>query len=130
MKRFTFILIMMVVVLAACGTDSNNDKPADVGNDTFSTIKIDEVTTYADDGYVILDVREEYEYEEGHIPGAVNVPLSDIQEDEYTLEQSEKYVVICRSGSRSQVASTILLEAGYDVTNVAQGMNNWTGDIE
>jgi len=81
---------------------------------------------------VLLDVREQDEYNEGHIPGAQFLPMSEIVERyEKELDPEKHYVVICRSGGRSQKVSKFLQEQGFTkITNYAPGMLEWTGDIE
>lgn len=77
----------------------------------------------------ILDVRENYEYDNGHIPEAVNLPLSELGSRFYELDKSKNYYVICHSGARSANASEFLSAQGYQVTNVMGGMSAWRGDV-
>ncbi|WP_034680167.1 rhodanese-like domain-containing protein [Caldalkalibacillus mannanilyticus] len=81
---------------------------------------------------VLLDVREQDEYNEGHIPGVKFLPMSEfVERYEKELDSSKKYVVICRSGNRSQKVCRFLQDQGFaDVTNYAGGMLEWMGDIE
>jgi len=78
----------------------------------------------------IIDVREVFEYEMGHIPGAINLPLSEIGDMFETLEKETPYFLICQSGSRSAMAGGFLGNQGYDVTNILGGMGSWPGDME
>lgn len=79
---------------------------------------------------VLLDVREEDEYEEGHVPGSVNLPLSRIAEAEKVLtDKTAKLYVYCRSGARSAKACMVLKEAGYDAVNIG-GMLDYTGEVK
>lgn len=117
-----FVAMLAVFTLTACSSDATNG---------YATIQIAEVTQKMKDGYIVLDVREVNEFAEGHIPGAQNKPLSMLQTADFTeLSKDEKYVIICRSGNRSQTASDILQQEGYSIVNVAQGMASWTGDVE
>ncbi|MEI5993098.1 rhodanese-like domain-containing protein [Candidatus Enterococcus mansonii] len=77
----------------------------------------------------IIDVREEDEYVSGHIKGAKNMPLSNLQETAETLDKNQPYYIICLSGGRSQMASEHFSSLGYDVTNVMGGMSAWRGDV-
>lgn len=68
---------------------------------------------------VILDVREQEEYDSGHIPGAVLLPVGTIDEDtaaEVIPEKDATRLVYCRSGNRSRTAASALAELGY--TNI------------
>ena len=79
---------------------------------------------------VILDVREQHEYDSGHIPGAVLLPVGTITEDTAAAvidELDTVVLVYCRSGNRSKTASQALADLGY--TNVYEfgGINDWPG---
>lgn len=116
------LLFAILLVLSACGSKSDTD---------YTTVDIDEVQQLQNDGLIILDVREIDEFEEGHIMGAISLPLSKLKEGNRDgLDKDQSYVVICRSGSRSKEASTILTKDSFDVINVSEGMSSWTGEIE
>ena len=78
----------------------------------------------------IIDVREVYEFVSGHVPTAQNLPLSSLEAGYKQLSQQKKYYVICQSGARSAAACQFLSAQGFDVTNVAGGMNIWPGEVE
>lgn len=78
----------------------------------------------------ILDVREEDEYANGHIPGATSMPLSSFSEHLEDLDKDKNYHVICFSGSRSGMACQLLASSGYQATNIIGGMSAWRGDVE
>lgn len=120
-KWLLVVLAVSILALAACSNDSAS----------YETIDIDEVEAKMKEGFVVLDVREPDEFTAGHIPSAQNKPLSVLQQDDFSeLSKEEQYIVICRSGNRSQTASEILVNAGYEVVNVSAGMSSWTGAIE
>lgn len=78
----------------------------------------------------IIDCREEDEYSEGHMPGAINMPLSAFLDYLHLIDKSKAYYVVCYSGSRSQTAAQYLGNQGYKVTNVMGGMSIYRGPIE
>ena len=84
-----------------------------------------------DDGHIIVDVRRQDEYDEGHIPGAVLIPNESItdKQPEELPDLDQIILVYCRSGHRSKEASQKLADIGY--TNVYEfgGINTWTGEI-
>ena len=83
------------------------------------------VSDIADDA-VVLDVREDDEWQAGHAPGAVHVPLGDVPSRLADLpETDEPLPVICRSGGRSGRAVAWLSQQGFDVVNVDGGMRAW-----
>ena len=78
---------------------------------------------------IILDVREPYEYQEGHITGAINIPLSAIlvEIDQIKDIQGKKIVLQCKVGGRSMRACQLLQAEGFahDVWNLEGGINAW-----
>ena len=73
----------------------------------------------------ILDVREVDEFQAGHIEGALNAPLSTLENGYEQLDVSKRYYVICQGGMRSERACQFLETKGFDVVNVEGGMNQW-----
>ena len=75
---------------------------------------------------VILDVRTVEEFETGHIEGAVNIPVDELQERLGELEKSDEIMVYCRSGVRSSRAMKILADNGFSkVYNMLGGIEAW-----
>lgn len=84
-----------------------------------------------DSGYILLDVRRTDEFEEGHIPGAINIPNESIGSEEIAElpDKNQTIYVYCRSGNRSKQASQKLVDLGY--TNVIEfgGIIDYSGEI-
>lgn len=78
----------------------------------------------------VIDVREDYEVEEGMIPGAVHIPLGEIADRADELDKAKSYILVCRAGRRSENACQILEEKGFDVTNLEGGMTAYDGELE
>lgn len=78
----------------------------------------------------LIDVREVEEVEAGHIPGIINIPLSVLEARMPELDKSEKYIIVCRSGNRSGMATQLLESHGFDVTNMVGGMLEWQGEVK
>jgi rhodanese-related sulfurtransferase len=78
-----------------------------------------------DAGAVLLDVREPDEWTAGHAPEATWIPLGALATRQQELPEGQAIVIVCRSGGRSARATTALLAAGYDATNLAGGMQAW-----
>ena len=82
---------------------------------------------------VILDVREQHEYDSGHIPGAVLLPVGTITEDTAAavIDDLDAVVLVyCRSGNRSKTASQALIDLGYTKVYEFGGINDWPYEIE
>lgn len=78
--------------------------------------------------YTLLDVRQPWEYEEFHIPGAMLVPLPELADHLDEIEQDEPVLVYCRSGGRSMAAAKVLAGNGYtDINNLMGGASAWLG---
>ncbi len=70
-------------------------------------------------GAVIVDVRTVSEFRQGHIKGAVNLPIEEILKGNITLPKDKEIVVYCRTGSRSSVSANVLRTQGWSVYDVA-----------
>ncbi len=79
---------------------------------------------------LLIDVREEDEYRSGHIPGAVNIPLSKIQQADLPADKEQRLFVYCLSGARSGRAVSFLNKSGYvNVKNIG-GIKSYKGPVE
>ena len=74
---------------------------------------------------ILLDVRTEGEYNAEYIPGAINIPLSDLESRIDELDSSKAIIVYCKTGSRSRTASETLAQRGFIVYNMEGGINAW-----
>lgn len=78
-------------------------------------------------GAVVLDVREDDEWEAGRIAGSLHIPLGELGARQAEIPQAP-LVVVCRSGSRSAYAAAALLRAGYPAENLAGGLEAWRAE--
>jgi rhodanese-related sulfurtransferase len=76
-------------------------------------------------GAFLLDVREDDEWDAGHVPGALHIPLGELGARYTEIERDRPLFVICRSGNRSGHAAHALAGAGWDARNVSDGMMGW-----
>ena len=126
MKRILPLLISLLLLLTGCGGNS--------ADGSYQQITQEEAKEMMDSQEVIiLDVREQDEYDSGHIPGAVLLPVGSIDETtaaEVIPDEDSTVLVYCRSGSRSKTASSTLAELGY--TNIYEfgGINTWPYETE
>ena len=78
------------------------------------------------ENFVLVDCREQEEWDEGHIPGAKFMPLSKFDELYSELKTDDNIIVYCRSGKRSMKACQFLMENDYEnLTNVEGGILDW-----
>lgn len=82
--------------------------------------------------YIILDVRTDEEYAEGHIPNAILIPDYEIEEKAEAIltDKNQTILVYCRSGNRSKSASEILARLGYTDVREFGGINDWPYEVE
>jgi rhodanese-related sulfurtransferase len=80
----------------------------------------------ADADFVLVDVREEDEFAAGHLPGAVNIPLSEFQFRTDEVDEDRAIVLVCRTSNRSEMATQILASNGYDnLYHLLEGTVGW-----
>ena len=128
MKKLIFLLLA-VMLLTACGQDKENDQGAVYVNITAEEAK---QIMDSEEGYIILDVRTQEEYDQGHIPGAILIPDTEIKAraEEVLTDKDQLILVYCRSGRRSKLAAEALVELGY--TNIKEfgGIIDWSYEVE
>ena len=126
MKKL-IILILAAMLLTACGQNHNQEM-------TYMNITAEEAKEIMDtqQGYVILDVRAQEEYDQGHIPGAIVIPHEEITEKAEAVLQDKNQLILvyCRSGRRSKIAADAMVELGY--TNIKEfgGILDWPYEVE
>jgi rhodanese-related sulfurtransferase len=128
MKKLIFILLA-ALLLTACVQEKDNDREAIYMNITAQEAK--EIMD-TQEGYIILDVREQDEFDQGHIPGAILIPYTqiDFKAEDMLPDLDQLILVYCRSGRRSKIAAEALVELGY--TNIKEfgGILDWPYEIE
>ena len=125
MKSILPFIIAVLILLSGCAGPS--------AENGYQQISQEEAKSMMDSQeVVILDVREQDEYDGGHIPGSVLLPVGTIDQDTAAAVIPEKdtaVLVYCRSGNRSKTASSALAALGY--TNIYEfgGINTWPYNI-
>lgn len=77
------------------------------------------------EGLVVLDVREQNEWDAGHVDGSVHIPLADLGEGYAALPADAQTLVVCRSGNRSAHATAYLVQQGLEAVNLDGGLLAW-----
>ena len=145
-KILCIISVLLCILLTACGDDSSigiiggADGPtsiivAEKGEKAmYEQITAEEAKKIMDSGeeHIILDTREQDEFDEGHIPGAILIPYTEIENKAIELipDKDKLILVYCRSGRRSKIAAESLAKLGY--TNVKEfgGIIDWPYEVE
>ena len=144
-KALCIISVLLCILLTACGDDSSigiiggADGPtsiivAEKGEKAmYEQITPQEAKRIMDSGeeHIILDTREQDEFDEGHIPGAILIPYTEIENNAIELipDKDKLILVYCRSGRRSKIAAESLAKLGY--TNVKEfgGIIDWPYEV-
>lgn len=89
-----------------------------------------EVVESSDEKLNVIDVRPVDLYNDGHVPGAEHVPLSELEDNLDNMDKDQHYYTMCHDGQGAAKAAEILDDNGFDVTRVIQGMPDYPGDVE
>ena len=145
-KLYVLISILICIFLTACGNDKSigiiggADGPTSIiveekgEKAMFEQITAEEAKKIMDSGeeHIILDTREQDEFDEGHIPNAILIPYTQIENKAIELlpDKDKLILVYCRSGRRSKIAAESLSKLGY--TNVKEfgGIIDWPYEVE
>lgn len=128
MKRLLPLFFSFLLLLTGCGAGGASEEKG------YQQISQEEAKEMMDSQEVlILDVREQDEYDSGHIPGAVLLPVGSITEEsaaEVIPEKDATVLVYCRSGNRSKTAAKALAELGYTGIYEFGGISTWPYEVE
>ena len=123
------ILLVLIMALSGCGAAPQESSAG------YQQITAEEAKEMIDtlDDEIILDVREQEEYDTKHIPDAILLPVGMIDEDraEGVIPEKDSVVLVyCRSGNRSKTASNKLAQLGYTQVYEFGGINDWPYETE
>lgn len=115
MKR---IILILFICLLLCGCAKNTES-------SINSITCSDKDTLVKKGAVLIDVREDYEYNEEHLDNAINIPYTVILDniDKYASTDSD-IILYCKSGKRASIAALTLKEAGYKHIYNLGGISN------
>ena len=125
----------MTMVLLICGCSGKIETEQDTEKNLYIQITASEAKKMMDEQeeIFILDVREQSEYNEGHVPGAVLLPVGTISEETAAavIENKDTVVLVyCRSGNRSKTAAQALADLGYTQVYEFGGIRDWPYEVE
>ena len=145
MKNLFFIILICLLFssckdLASVGIIGGADGPttvivAEKGEKTmYEQITAKEAKKIMDSGeeHIILDTREQDEFDSGHIPGAILIPYTEIENkaEEMLPDKDKLILVYCRSGRRSKIAAEALSKLGYTNIKEVGGIIDWPYEVE
>ncbi len=121
---FQIVFLFMAIVLIACSSPESEAESKGIQ----SILPKEAAKMFSSGEAVIIDVREKNEWDEKHIPGAIHIPLAQLNNHLPELEKFRDKPVItqCRSGRRSAQAAVMLKNAGFkDIYNLEGGIIAW-----
>ncbi len=132
MKTKLFGVLLLVLLFAAC-SGADTAAPAAETDINAAPLQLEDsvdVHTVAEvkdrDDVYLLDVREQWEYDEGHIPGVTLLPMAEVQSRLDEIPTDKEVIVTCRSGNRSGQVTNYLRQNGFDnVHNMEGGIVAW-----
>ncbi|KGA96700.1 rhodanese [Alkalihalobacillus alcalophilus ATCC 27647 = CGMCC 1.3604] len=126
MKKYSSYILPLVLIIGFIGYKLIPT----IGVEQVSTEQLANMMTNASDDVFYVDVREPHEFQEAHIEGMTNVPLSELESNFHLIPADKTVVIICRSGNRSLQALNKLEDFGYqNLVNVKGGMLAWEGEV-
>lgn len=131
MKRLLYLLMILLSLgLVACGGSSSAAAPAATEinvSELGPSVDVQTVAAVKDNSDVLLlDVREQWEYDEGHIPGVTLIPMNEVPNRLAEIPTDKEVIVTCRSGNRSgQVVEFLRAQGFTNVHNMEGGILEW-----
>ena len=124
MKKLFYILGVALVMMTACSNDKG-----------YTSVSVDEFAkVIADNQVQLIDTRTEAEFNEGHIPGAINIDVNEFDFEskvDQKIDKTRPIALYCRGGRRSKIAAERIVALGYDdITELNTGFLSWTGEVE
>ena len=134
MKKIILIIIILTIIIIGVVCIMNRKKRNIENEVIIKHVSMNDIVQIMEENenYIILDVRTQAEYNQGHIPNAICIPNETIDENVVNKlpDKNQMILVYCRSGNRSRQAAEKLKKLGY--TNLIEfgGIIDWKGKIE
>ncbi len=119
------LILSIIVIVFICGCSKSNEDQVKIGVEKISCETKDEYMKGSNT--VLVDVRSDDEYKEGHLSDAINIPYDSILEgakESGIIDMNTKIIVYCKSGKRSSIAASELSKAGYKYIYDLGAMSN------
>ena len=132
--KSVIVVVLSSFLFASCVSENTNTVEVTDMKQTYVNITPEQAKEIIENetGYVILDVRTEEEFSQGHIPGAILIPDYEISEkaESVLTDKNQTILVYCRSGRRSKLAAQALADLGYTDIREFGGIIDWKYEIE
>ena len=132
MKKIMLPLLLCLLLLAGCGEQKKQGEST-MKPSSYQQITPEDAKTMMDEqeDYILLDVRTQEEFDEGHIEGAILIPDTEIEDraEEELTDKESTILVYCRSGRRSKLSAQALADLGYVSVYEFGGIIDWPYDI-
>ena len=134
MKKIILIIIILTIIIIGVVCVMNIKEKIIENEVIIKHVSMNDIVQIMEENenYIILDVRTQAEYNQGHIPNAICIPNETIDENVVNKlpDKNQMILVYCRSGNRSKQAAEKLKKLGY--TNLIEfgGIIDWKGEIE
>lgn len=134
MKKIILIIIILTLIIIGVVCIMNR-KERNIENEVIiKHVSMNDIVQIMEENenYIILDVRTQAEYNQGHIPNAICIPNETIDENVVNKlpDKNQMILVYCRSGNRSKQAAEKLKKLGYTDLIEFGGIIDWKGEIE
>ena len=131
MWRFgVLVSLVMIVSLSGCSNPTSTTSALAADDTSLQNLPVNISIAMVEslrqrDDVVLIDVREDWEYAAGHIPGTVLIPLGQLSSRLAEIPTDKTVIAVCRSDNRSGQATQLLKERGFTVHNMTGGMIAW-----
>ena len=98
---------------------------------SFDTIRTNEIVKYiGNPNALIIDLRDRYEYDNGHIPGAINIPYEELENHTSRLQKRQQLIFYCDRGNISLLAARDMMKFGYNIKSLYGGIRAYHGKLD
>ncbi|TWI78598.1 rhodanese-related sulfurtransferase [Treponema putidum] len=128
-KTSIFLILLFMGIFSLSCSAKSTENITRMDGSSLEAILNDETER---ENYLIIDVREDYEYKEGHVPRSINISVQEIENriSEISGWKEKNVIVICRSGRRSRTAAEILVKNGFKKIFDADGVSKYNYKLE
>lgn len=130
-RRLPFWIGLLILGVLAWQAIPATERSEEPNSKSYQKLTVEQAEEWMNEGALVIDVREPFEFAEGHIPQAKNIPLGELSRRLDEVPRDKRLVLVCRSGNRSSKAARFLMERGYPpdaIGNLEGGMRRWQAE--